>query len=101
MRSIASDSRTISLMRLVTGTRSEKSRLRIRSVFAAMRDIDRDTSSEAASAPMMAKATAMAAAPAARSSSVRELAASSATGTAAATRKLCPSASGTRLTMTR
>ena len=88
-------------MRLCTGARSVKSRLRMRSVLTAMRPIDRDSTREATSAPRMAKPTATAAAMAARCSRMRELAASSATGTALATTKRCPSSGGRRCAITR
>ena len=57
----------------------------MRSVLAAMREIERDSSSEASSAPSTASPTATAAARAARSSSTCESAESSTIGTAAAT----------------
>ena len=58
----------------------------MRSVLAAMREIDRDSTNEASSTPRMANATATAAARPARSSRVCESTDSSTIGTAAATR---------------
>ena len=84
MRSTESDSRAISVMRLSTGTRSEKSRPRMRSVLPAMRESERDSSSAASSAPTTARPTATAAARAARSSRTCKSADSSTIGTAAA-----------------
>ena len=101
MFSTASDRRTISVMRLRTGCWSEKSSRRMLSVLRAMRAIERERISEAASAPSAASATAMAAAAPARCRSTRDSAVSSKTGTAAPITKRCPSNGGMRWTITR
>ncbi len=84
MCSMAVESLRISVMRLVTGTRSEKSSRPMRSVLAAIRPSERDSRNEARPTATIASRMARPAASTARSSNVREAACNSTTGTAAA-----------------